>query len=97
MKRLLIAMMIAAAFCSGLFGHTLMSAHAEEKESAQLSRYFTSIQIRQGDSLWDIAGKYAPETGYSVQEYMEELKRMNGLRDEKIHSGEYLTVLYCAE
>lgn len=97
MRRFFIALMMVAAFCSGFFGHTLLSAHAEEKNAQTLNRYYTSIQLKNGDSLWDIAHTYAGESGYTVREYVEELKRMNGLSSEAIHSGEYLTVMYFAE
>lgn len=97
MKKLLIVLMMVAAFTFGLFSQTLLNVHAEEEEQPELTRYFTSIQIQRGDSLWDIASRYSQGSGYSVQEYIEELKRMNGLRHENIHSGEYLTVVYFAE
>lgn len=97
MKKLLIILMMAAAFTFGFFGQNLLNAHAEEEETQELNRYFTSIQIRDGDSLWEIAGRYAKDSGYSQREYVEELKRMNGLHHDHIHSGEYLTVVYFAE
>lgn len=97
MKKLLIALMMAAAFASGLFGQTLLNVHAEEEHVTGLNRYFTSIQIQKGDSLWDIASRYSQGSDYTVPEYVAELKQMNGLRYEDIHSGEYLTVVYFAE
>lgn len=97
MRRLMIALLMAAAFCSGFFGHTLLSAHAEEETKPILNRYYTSVQLKKGDSLWDIAHTYAKGSGYTVREYVEELKRMNGLAGEDIHSGEFLTVVYFAE
>lgn len=97
MRRFFIALMMIAAFCSGFFGHTLLSAHAEEKGAQAPNRYYTSIQLKNGDSLWDIAHTYAGGSGYTVREYVEELKRMNGLDSEDIHSGEYLTVMYFTE
>ena len=93
----MIVLLMILAFCSGFFGHTLLNAHAEEKYVKPLNRYYTSIMLSQGDSLWDIAGQYLEGSGYSKQEYVEEIMRMNGLRDERIHSGEYLTVVYFAE
>jgi len=83
-----------AAFWSGFFGHTILNAHAEEPASAPKNRYYTSVQIKKGDSLWDIARAYCPESDYSVSEYVDELKRMNGLSGDRIHSGEYITVVY---
>ncbi len=96
-RNLTVVLLMILAFCSGFFGHTLLNAHAEEKRVQPLNRYYTSIQLRQGDSLWDIAGKYARETDYSVKEYVEELKRINGLKGEDIHSGEFLTIVYFGE
>lgn len=97
MRKLLIALLMAAAFASGLFSQTLLNVHAQEEETLELNRYFTSIQIQNGDSLWDIASRYSRGSGYSIQEYVDELKRMNGIQHEDIHSGEYLTVVYFAE
>ena len=96
-RNLMIVLLMILAFCSGFFGHTLLNAHAEEEYVKPMNRYYTSIQLKQGDSLWDIAAQYLEGSGYTTKEYVEELKRMNGLRDEHIHSGEYLTVVYFAE
>lgn len=92
-----VILLMILAFCSGFFGHTLLNARAEEEETPKLNRYYTSVQLRQGDSLWDIARQYSSGSGYSCREYVEELKRMNGLTSEQIHSGEYLTVVYFAK
>ncbi len=97
LRNFITVLLIILAFCSGFFGHTLLNARAEEKQEPQLHRYYTSIQIRQGDSLWDLAEQYRQGSGYSSQEYIDEIKHMNGLKSENLHSGEYLTVLYFAE
>ena len=97
LRNLTIILLMILAFCSGFFGHTLLNARAEEQDSLQLNRYYTSVQLRQGDSLWDLAEQYRQGSPYSRSEYVEELKRMNGLKSEQIHSGEYLTVVYFAE
>ena len=75
----------------------MLNARAEEKAAVQLNRYYTSVQLRQGDNLWNLADQYYKGSGYSKAEYVEELKRMNGLKSEQIHSGEFLTVVYFAE
>ena len=93
----MVILLMILAFCSGFFGHTLLNARAEEKTAVQLNRYYTSVQLRQGDNLWNLADQYYKGSGYSKAEYVEELKRMNGLKSEQIHSGEFLTVVYFAE
>lgn len=97
MKKLLMITMMITAFCFGFFGRTSMNAHAEEETLPEKDRYYTSIQIRQGDNLWSVANRYAEGSGFTTQEYMDELKRMNGLNSEKIHSGEYLTIVYVSD
>ena len=96
-RKIVIAFFMVLAFCSGFLSHTLLTARAEEKRGRTLNRYYTSVQIHQGDSLWDLAELYRQGSDYSSAEYVEELKRMNGLHSEQIHSGEYLTVVYFAE
>ena len=70
-------------FLSGFFGRTLVSAYAEEEYIKPVKRYYTSIQLQAGDSLWDIAEEYMDGSGYSKKEYVEVLKRMNGLEQRQ--------------
>ena len=51
----MVILLMILAFCSGFFGHTLLNARAEEKAAVQLNRYYTSVQLRQGDNLWTLA------------------------------------------
>ncbi len=94
---LLIVLMMLAAFFSGFLGHTLLSARAAEKNVKELHRYYTSIQLKPGDSLWDIAKTYSAGTGYSTAEYVKELRRVNGLSSDEIRSGDYITIVYFEE
>lgn len=94
MKKLVLFFFIIAAFCSGFWGRTVLNVHAEESQVSEKSLYYTSIQIKQGDNLWSVANRYAEGSGYTTEEYIEELKRMNRLSGEQIRSGEYLTVSY---
>lgn len=96
-RNVIVVLLMILAFCSGFFGHTLLNAYAKEKSVQPMNRYYTSIQLRQGDSLWDIADQYSKGSNYSVKEYVNELKKINRLKGEDIHSGEYLTVVYFAE
>ncbi len=63
------------------------------KEDHAMYKYYTSIEIQDGDSLWAIAEKYGSH--YSNKEtYISEVKKINHIQGEKIHSGEYLTIPY---
>ena len=88
---------LVIAVLSGFFGRSLLSAYAEEEYVKPVKPYYTSIQLQPGDSLWDLAEEYMDGSGYSKKEYVEVLKRMNGLSSDRIHAGQYLTVVYFAE
>ncbi len=97
LHKIAMALLMAVAFFSGFFGRTLFDAYAKEESDHELQRYYTSIQLEPGDNLWKIANRYAEKANYTAAEYVEELKRMNRLPSEQVHSGEYLTIVYLAE
>ena len=53
-----------------------------------------SIQIKSGDSLWSIADEYKENSTMTIEEYVKELRIMNQLKGDTIHTGQYLTVVY---
>lgn len=58
-------------------------------------KYFTSVQIQAGDTLWSLADRYADEMHYASQEqYITEVMEINHLTDEAIYAGNYLIVPY---
>lgn len=66
----------------------------KEARGGQGYKSYTSIEIQSGDSLWSIASEYMTEEYGSVQEYMKEIKSLNGLRSDEIHAGKFLVVPY---
>lgn len=63
--------------------------------SQSVYTYYKSIELEPGDTLWSIAEEYMPESYGSVQEYIDELKDINGLDGDDIYAERYLTVAYC--
>lgn len=59
-------------------------------------KYYTSIYIEEGDSLWSIAELYLYD-GISIIDYIDELKRINSLENENIKAGCYLLVSYYSD
>ena len=57
-------------------------------------KYYKSITIEQGDSLWSIAEEYCTDAYENTQDYIDELKELNGLTSETIHEGQHLVVTY---
>lgn len=57
-------------------------------------KYYTSIEIQSGDTLWSIASEIAKAYDLDTRECVKELKFMNSLKDDTIHAGNYLTIFY---
>ena len=54
-----------------------------------------SIEIEDGDSLWEVAGKYMEHGPYeSRKDYMEEVAEINQLSSTTIFEGQSLIVPY---
>ncbi len=68
-------------------------AQADEIPSGR-EKYFTSIRVEAGDSLWSIAEDYVSSEYSGISEYVDELMFMNGMSDSRIYAGDYITVTY---
>lgn len=74
------------------FGTIFSSAH--EAENNVQYKYYKSIEIQSGDTLWEIAEETMTSEYDSVSEYVDALKEMNGLASDEIQSGQYLMIAY---
>lgn len=74
------------------FGYSLNNVLAKDSRP-EYQRYYKSVMIRPGDSLWGLAEEYSGGK-MSLEDYVQELRAMNRLSSDTIHSGQYLTVLY---
>lgn len=57
-------------------------------------KYYTSVEIKSGSSLWEIAEEYMTEEYDSVEDYIKEVKQINHLTEDLIYEGAYLCVPY---
>lgn len=80
-------------FTSGMLTNGLIRNLAREKTTGY-NKYYTSVRLEEGDTLWNLAERYNKYSVKSMEEYIRELKNMNCLTDDKIHAGNYLTVSY---
>ena len=73
-----------------VIGSVLLGTIRTQAAPAEPSyKYYTSIQIQKGDTLWNITDDYD-----SMDEYMEEICAINHILPGDIHSGQYLTIPY---
>lgn len=94
MKKMMILLTLVVLFGSNFFGNFIFSAMAEEPEALAMEHYYKSIMIERGDSLWSIAEEYTANTDIDIQDYVVQLKQMNGLKEDTIHAGRHITVMY---
>ena len=73
---------------------TSVLAIARSSETAQPERCYTSVTIRQGDTLSDIEALYNDRSVMSQDAYIRELKSMNHMTGNTIHAGKKLMILY---
>lgn len=97
LKTLVCLMMIMViCFTSGNFFSSAHDGTQTEHEDSP-HKYYKSIQIEHGDSIWSIAETYADARYSTVKEYADELIILNNLdKDDPdyIYEGDYLTVAY---
>lgn len=88
-------MVLIMMVCLTMFSGGVL-AYAKEREAAQPTyyKYYTSIRVESGDTLWSIADRYLCEQTGSHDDYIREVMQMNGLKSSDIHTGESLTVFY---
>ena len=77
------------------FGFGTLMTRAEEPEKAPAYKYYSNIEIKSGDTLWDIADTYMDGEYYKTRsDYISEVMEINGLSSDTLISGESLIVPY---
>ena len=93
---LIIALAAAAVFLSLYIGMTSSDAHdLSSVGGTQIrSRYYQQIEIKSGDSLWNIADEHMTDEYDSINDYVDDIMSVNKLTSDRIHAGEYLIIPY---
>lgn len=71
----------------------VLNARAEHVNT----KYFTTIEVKSGDTLWDIAQEYRTAEYSGMEAYIDEVREINHIIGDEITSGCYLTIPYYAE
>lgn len=71
---------------------------SDASEDSERIKYFTSVEISDGDSLWTIADSHISDEYSDKNEYIKELCRLNHITmNEDIHAGMHLIVPYYSD
>ena len=91
---LLIGMFFSAIIICSIFFGSILTQAAPQKNTC---KYYTSIQIKPGDTLWDIASTYITEEYDDRNEYIREVCTINHILGNEIHAGQFLVVPYYSD
>ena len=93
-ERVLLTICLIALFAIGSSA-TLTKATTTEEAKNVYYKYYTQIEIENGDSLWEIAGRYMEHGPYETRnDYMNEVVKLNQLSNTTIIKGQHLVVPY---
>ncbi|MDD3338195.1 MAG: LysM peptidoglycan-binding domain-containing protein [Lachnospiraceae bacterium] len=89
------AVVMTACLC--MLGFAMVKAGAvttSAQSNSNAAKYYKSVQVQQDDNLWTIA-EANMTSGYSdKRDYIAEIKSINHINGDTIHSGEYICVPY---
>lgn len=93
-KRLIAFFAILIVSLMILLGTSMKTFASANKEQLPVQKYYTSIQVESGDTVWEIAERYTADYDVDMQEYIDEVCAMNQLQNGQIHSGQHIVVAY---
>ena len=70
---------------------------ASSGDSRPYNKYYTSVRVEEGDTVWSIADRYIADTQVSKRAYVDEICRLNSLTDGNVRSGDYIVVSYYSQ
>ena len=80
-----------------LFGTSVNALASSKKDISSYNKYYTSIKIESGDTLWTIADEYIDNLDVSKAEYIDEICQINEISEDEIHAGDYIVVPYYSD
>ena len=92
-KRVIFITLVTIVSLIILLGSSI-HALASSNDNRPVNKYYTSITVEDGDTLWNIADEYI--SGYNVDktDYIDEISELNNLSDGNIHAGQSIVVAY---
>lgn len=85
---------IVILLCITITRHT--SVHTDSSYRSGKSECYISIQVRLGESLWNISKKYYSNEYKNMNLYIKKIMLLNHMVNEDICAGAYLIIPYYA-
>lgn len=94
-QRMQVALSFVVAAISFVAVFFIFSASSKAESKDLKYKYYTSISVEYGDTLWSIASDYMDEEFYDRLSYVQEVKSINHIHDENdIIAGKMLIIPY---
>jgi hypothetical protein len=94
-QRLLISAFVISLFVILLF--FLMSTKSMADNKEPLFKYYKSIQVQPGDTLYDLSQEYVNPEMNDVDSFIDEVRYINNLEEDScLYEGNYIVVPYYA-
>lgn len=94
LKYLLIVENICFIIIFSLILHHVIVPERQQDSIAQQTEYFTSVQVRPGESLWEISLRYYSSEYSSMRSYMKRIMQLNHMIDKNLQAGACLVIPY---
>ncbi len=73
---------------------SVLRSTAQDKDAVITYKYFTSVVVKYGDTLYSLAEKYTEGYNMEPSDYVKEVMHINHLDNEEICSGQNLILPY---
>ena len=96
-KGLLAVAIILVVAIGILLGTSMNALASSDKDIASYNKYYVSIRVESGDTLWTIADEYVDGFNIEKSDYIEEVCQINEISKNEIHAGDYIVVPYYSQ
>ena len=95
---MVLALVLTSALIIGIVLSFRMTSNAQPGKAELSFKYYTSIEVAEGETLWSIAECHADAHYADIRDYVDEVVRINHLWDEdRLLAGQRLIIPYYSE
>lgn len=93
-KNFLLTILTACFAITLAFSVNGIFSNAKDMDEPVYYKYYSSIVVERGDTLWSLAEEHMGDQYETKQDYVKEVMQMNGMSDDKLIAGQYLVIPY---